>query len=72
MTKSNLPLVAKHSNGAPDTEAVDRNTMAAQMSRLYGDDVYIEYFADRGLVWMTEADSVNDDGARAIASIYEM
>jgi hypothetical protein len=70
-------LTAKHSNGAPDTTAIGvsledaRNRMAAQMIRLYGDDVYLEYFADRGLVWTTEEDSIDDDGARAVASIYD-
>jgi hypothetical protein len=30
----------------------------------------VEYFPDRGLVWETEEDSRNDDGANAVAIIH--
>lgn len=35
----------------------------------YGRDVHIELCGDRWLVWTSEEDSIDDDGARAIASI---
>jgi len=70
MSKTNSTLTAKHTNGAPDTTAIGKDAMAAQMIRLYGDDVYIEYFEDRGIVWANEEMSEDDDGARAVASIY--
>jgi len=33
---------------------------------------YIEEFEDRTLVWDSEEDSIDDDGAKAIASIWEV
>jgi len=70
-------LTAKHANGSKDDviEAWSmrdaRSMMHGRMSSIYGDDVYIEYFEDRGLVWSRREDSIDDDGARAVASIHE-
>lgn len=48
-----------------------RGLMQTEMLRRFGGDAEIEYFEDRGLVWSCEEDSIDDDGARAVASIYE-
>ena len=63
-------LTAKHANGLPSTTAPTKGGIREEMIQMYGDDVYIEYFDDRGLVWRTEDDAVDDDGQRAVASIY--
>lgn len=59
-----------YSNGnAPDH--ADSYEDAVQLVRnQWGERCYAEQFADRALVWRNEQDSVDDDGANALASIY--
>ena len=65
-----------HSNGTRATEHDTEDEARAEIERVYGEDCY--YLEDwesdgpdseRLLVWTSEAESENDPGANAVASI---
>lgn len=62
----------KHTNGSAPETCATRDEAVASVVATYGEDTYVEQFADRSLVWETEEASENDDGAHAVASIYEV
>jgi hypothetical protein len=64
-----------HSNGRTETGIVSYAEAVAVVALQYdgceiGHDGDLSSGGDRTLVWASEADSVDDDGARAVASIW--
>ncbi len=57
------------SNGACDESFETQEQAEAHLEEVLTEGYELEYFEDRALFWANEADSVNDDGAKALGSI---
>ena len=60
----------KFSNGASDESFETQEQAEAHLANVLTEGYELEYFEDRALFWASEADSVDDDGAKALGSIY--
>lgn len=56
-------------NSASDETFETQDQAEAHLDAELDEGYELEYFEDRALFWATEADSVNDDGAKALGSI---
>ena len=65
--------IISYTDGREDTAETYEGAQAAVLARYpdaeIGHDGDLDGGGDRTLCWATEEDSVNDDGARAVASI---
>lgn len=60
-----------YTNGDPSEEATDLSAAYAGLQEEFP-GCHIEDCGDRWLVWETEEDSLNDDGAKAVAEIRKI
>jgi hypothetical protein len=73
-TKTAAEIRVRYSHTSQVDKFADLDAALASLRSVYGEEIATEGDLDDGrvLVWRDEESSLNDDGARAVASIYRV